>query len=198
MKKKLQQVLVVLLAILLFFQTFEPGFRAIAYDTTASEATNDIFADMNTRLTEGTSPVGIDAGAEYVEETEEEIVELTGDDIIGELLHLREANVKHFRMSDGSFIAVTYDTDVHFQDEDGYWVDIDNSLTLEVAEDVPVTAATERLLDILEELLEHEEEIGIADIQEIRNDYSSPLKTLVFSRGFAFQGVLRLRENLTV
>ncbi|MCL2828837.1 MAG: hypothetical protein FWD99_08910, partial [Oscillospiraceae bacterium] len=88
MKKKLQQVLVVLLAILLFFQTFEPGFRAIAYDTTASEATNDIFADMNTRLTEGTSPVGIDAGAEYVEETEEEIVELTSDDIIGELLHL--------------------------------------------------------------------------------------------------------------
>ncbi len=42
---------------------------------------------------------------------------------------LREENVKHFRLDDGSYIAVQYDTPVHYQDANGEWVDYDNTLS---------------------------------------------------------------------
>ena len=47
---------------------------------------------------------------------------------LGEIVSLREENVKHFRMSDGSVIAATYDVPVHSL-ENGEWVDIDNTLS---------------------------------------------------------------------
>ena len=40
---------------------------------------------------------------------------------------LREEAVKHFRMSDGSFLAVQYDGPVHYQDTDGEWQNIDTT-----------------------------------------------------------------------
>ena len=43
---------------------------------------------------------------------------------------LREGNVKHFRLEDGSYVAVQYPSLVHEQDEDGNWVDINNHLSL--------------------------------------------------------------------
>ncbi|MGM9650727.1 MAG: hypothetical protein ACI3VX_02170, partial [Faecousia sp.] len=77
--------------------------------------------------------------AETMEEsTETEIAEadtaVLEDDtdpyVLGEVEALREENEKHFRMSDGSFIAINYGTPVHYQDESGAWQDIDNTLTL--------------------------------------------------------------------
>ena len=47
---------------------------------------------------------------------------------LGEIVSLREENVKHFRMSDGSVVAATYDVPVHTL-EDGKWVDIDNTIS---------------------------------------------------------------------
>lgn len=44
---------------------------------------------------------------------------------------LREENVKQFRMSDGSYTAVQYDTAVHYLDDSGAWQDIDNTLQLQ-------------------------------------------------------------------
>lgn len=43
---------------------------------------------------------------------------------------LRTETEKHFRMSDGSFMAVSYGIPVHYMDEDGTWQDIDNTLSL--------------------------------------------------------------------
>lgn len=43
---------------------------------------------------------------------------------------LRTETEKHFRMSDGSFMAVSYGTPVHYMDDDGTWQDIDNTLSL--------------------------------------------------------------------
>ena len=43
---------------------------------------------------------------------------------------LREGNVKHFRLEDGSYVAVQYSTQIHKQDENENWVDIDNRLSL--------------------------------------------------------------------
>lgn len=51
--------------------------------------------------------------------------------VIGEVESLREEGIKHFRLSDGSFVAVSYGLPVHYQDNDGQWTDIDNSLVKE-------------------------------------------------------------------
>lgn len=48
--------------------------------------------------------------------------------VIGEVRELRGEKQKHFRMSDGSYIAVSYGETVHFSDADGAWQDIDNTL----------------------------------------------------------------------
>ncbi|MBR2971776.1 MAG: hypothetical protein IKC61_02475 [Clostridia bacterium] len=51
------------------------------------------------------------------------------DEIIYEATELREENVKHFRLSDGSYLAAQYNSPVHVLDEYGQWQDIDNSLS---------------------------------------------------------------------
>ena len=48
--------------------------------------------------------------------------------IMGELVEKRESNIKHYRMSDGSITAAVYPQEVHYQDENGQFVDINNSL----------------------------------------------------------------------
>ncbi|MBQ8145388.1 MAG: hypothetical protein IJ039_01260, partial [Clostridia bacterium] len=47
---------------------------------------------------------------------------------------LREENIKHFKLSDGTTKAVVYTQAVHYKDADGKWVDIDNALTLNGSE----------------------------------------------------------------
>ena len=48
---------------------------------------------------------------------------------ICELEALREESVKHFRLEDGSCIAVQYSDPVHTLDDNGKWQDIDNTLS---------------------------------------------------------------------
>ena len=60
-----------------------------------------------------------------------EATELTASEaayVVGEVDDLREETVKHFRMNDGAFMAVQYSSPVHYQDADGEWQDIDNTL----------------------------------------------------------------------
>ena len=47
--------------------------------------------------------------------------------ILHEEIEKRDAYTKHFRLSDGSFLAASYEEPVHFL-QDGEWTDIDNSL----------------------------------------------------------------------
>ena len=61
-------------------------------------------------------------------------------EMVGEVASLRTEDGKHFRLSDGSFLAVSYGTPVHFQDEDGQWQDIDNTLTFRADTDTYATA----------------------------------------------------------
>ena len=55
--------------------------------------------------------------------------------VLGEMTELREENIKHFRMDDGTYTAVTYDQPVHYADAAGKWQDIDNTLTYQSASD---------------------------------------------------------------
>ncbi len=49
--------------------------------------------------------------------------------IVSEAVEKREENAKHFRMSDGSYVVAQYNTPVHYLDENGEWVDIDNTIS---------------------------------------------------------------------
>ncbi len=48
-----------------------------------------------------------------------------------EIIEKREADTKHFRMSDRSITAAVYPYDVHYQNSDGEFLDIDNTLISE-------------------------------------------------------------------
>ncbi len=60
----------------------------------------------------------------------DEIVETEEEPyILSEDLTKREENVKHFLMSDGSYLAAQYDEPVHYENDNGEWIDYDNNLT---------------------------------------------------------------------
>lgn len=60
--------------------------------------------------------------------------------VVGEVDDLRSEDGKHFRLSDGSFLSVSYGMPVHYTDEDGQWQDIDNTLRFQQGADSYVTA----------------------------------------------------------
>ena len=53
---------------------------------------------------------------------------LQNEKILFEETSLREENVKHFRLDNGSYIAVQYDTPIHYRNNNGKWTDFDNTL----------------------------------------------------------------------
>ena len=59
----------------------------------------------------------------------EDILLTYSNDVISEREELREENVKHFLLSDGTSRAVVYEGPVHYLDN-GAWRDIDNTLSL--------------------------------------------------------------------
>ena len=61
---------------------------------------------------------------EVIEEPQE--VERKRPDVVDEVLENRERSGKHFRMSDGTYLAATFGTPVHYEDETGAWVEVDN------------------------------------------------------------------------
>ncbi len=71
------------------------------------------------------------SGSATRQEYEPEAEEPYSLTVLGEVESLREEKIKHFRLSDGSFVAVAYGMPVHYQGQDGQWQDIDNSLLLE-------------------------------------------------------------------
>ncbi|MBQ9257914.1 MAG: DNRLRE domain-containing protein, partial [Acidaminococcaceae bacterium] len=67
---------------------------------------------------------------ESSEETVSETETLIAVDALAEEPSLRKKDTKTFRMSDGSFTSVAYDTDIHWQNSSGLWQEIDNTLQL--------------------------------------------------------------------
>ena len=71
------------------------------------------------------------AEPEITEESIPDVAEeaAPSEEILFELTELREANVKHFRLDNGAYVAVAYDSPVHYQDSQGQWQEYDNTLT---------------------------------------------------------------------
>ena len=107
----------VLLALVMFL-TFVP-------DTLYAEAA-DLLSDMMSN--ESLENVK----AENSEETENTSKEVYA---LGEDTSKRTENAKYIRMSDGSYYVAMYDNAVHYQDENGVWQDIDNTLADSLAAD---------------------------------------------------------------
>ena len=60
--------------------------------------------------------------------------------VVGEVESLRTQAEKHYRLSDGSYIAVNYGMPVHYalgDGDDAAWVDIDNTLTADRSQELP-------------------------------------------------------------
>lgn len=85
-----------------------------------------VFADFSQEETKDTN----------IETDVDTVVDSTKEDVfvLEENKALREENVKHFKLSDGTTRAVIYAQAVHYKDNDGKWIDIDNSLTLNGSE----------------------------------------------------------------
>ena len=64
--------------------------------------------------------------------------EKTEPNIISEVLEKRDEYIKHFYMSDGTFLATKYTLPVHFKTENGDWVEYDNTLEQQGDEDTGV------------------------------------------------------------
>ena len=61
---------------------------------------------------------------------EESTIEKADLTVIEENKALRAENIKHFKLSDGTTTAVVYGAKVHYKNERGEWVEINNALTL--------------------------------------------------------------------
>ena len=91
-------------------------------------------------------------------------------EILDEVPERRGESEKHFLRSDGSYLAVQYEVPVHYEDADGQWEEIDNTLTLQ--SDAAQTAAQSLL-----ETSNHEQASGFytAEIGTSRKGYASML-----------------------
>ncbi len=101
MKKMWEKVISALLALVILVQLAPlPAFAA-------TEGADDGSGVLLSELEESASPATLE----------------------GEVEELRTEEGKHFRLTDGSYLSVSYGTPVHYQDEEGRWQDIDNTLT---------------------------------------------------------------------
>ncbi|MBE6806073.1 MAG: DNRLRE domain-containing protein, partial [Ruminococcaceae bacterium] len=73
--------------------------------------------------------------SDSIDMPETDVIDIEKAEIIGEDTSLRDAYNKHFRMSDGSVTAYSYEMPVHFLDENGKWQEYDNTLTETEADD---------------------------------------------------------------
>ena len=91
-------------------------------------------------------------------------------EILDEVPERRGESEKHFLRSDGSYLAVQYEVPVHYEDTDGQWEEIDNTLTLQ--SDAAQIAAQSLL-----ETSNHEQASGFytAEIGTSRKGYASML-----------------------
>ncbi|MBQ5955285.1 MAG: DNRLRE domain-containing protein, partial [Firmicutes bacterium] len=65
-----------------------------------------------------------DLSQEYIDNSRPVSVE-------GEVTNLRSEDGKHFKLTDGTFLSVSYYEPIHYLDSEGNWQDIDNSLYLD-------------------------------------------------------------------
>ena len=72
------------------------------------------------------------------EETQEQVK------IVSEVEELRGEYEKHFLLENGEYMAVTYTSPVNYQDENGNWQTIDNTLEVKEVEGIEIIKNTKK------------------------------------------------------
>ena len=134
--------LAVILSVLIGFQV-APVF-AVALENGQSTSSTTKLVKPKTSSAPKKNTVSEDVLLALADKDDEQEAEAEkAPDITGEETELRDAGVKHFRLSDGRYMAAIYPEPVHYE-KDGEWVDINNTLREAKAEDGTVRyAATE-------------------------------------------------------
>jgi len=124
----------------------------------------------NLQAVEEMSPTDLtlaDLAKENSNEEEYDISSITAEQLVGELIEERTEDTKHFRLADGSQIAVQYEEPIHYKTEAGTWQDIDNRFELKdslgkvVKEEL---VASDNVLDVLSE--KYKESAKVSDFTE--------------------------------
>ena len=128
-KRRLQQLIALVLIAAMLWQTDSLRYFSTAYAAeTENMVAENIDAETDNEL--------LSSEAASTEETAPVTIQ-------GEVTSLRKEGEKHFRMSDGSFMAVSYGVPVHYQDADGNWVDYDNRLSASASGELYIAEDTE-------------------------------------------------------
>ena len=123
MKKAIFRIIALFLVSIFIYESNTLTIKAIADSMESALLNRDLPVEM--RYIED-EEYGTDYEAD--EEEKEETSSPEEPTVTGEDVFLREENVKHFIMSDHSKVAAIYSDPVHFKNEDGNYVDIDNEL----------------------------------------------------------------------
>ena len=116
----------ILLRTLCLLLAFIIGFSSLPIENAFAMSQNNLENDF-----EGTEVFEDNSAEAYMKEKNPAQLQAELDDMVYEIKSLREENVKHFRLADGTYQAVAYGQPVHRKNADGVWVDIDNSLSVE-------------------------------------------------------------------
>ncbi len=87
-----------------------------------------VYAEIANALTSDGTEAAESAGASDSTESADAAPTYTYNGVTYEETSMREETVKHFRLADGSYVAAQYGAPVHYEDENGEWQDINNSL----------------------------------------------------------------------
>ena len=82
--------------------------------------------------------------------------------IVSEIKSRRDKYTKHFRMDDGTIMAITYDYPIHFKNDNGKWIEYDNSL-------VSVTSATPDEAEVVESYTNKKSDLNINIASDTRS-----------------------------
>ena len=93
---------------------------------------NSVYAAVADLISDNSAESTLENDAENGENIEEGSKEVYA---LGEDVSKRTENAKYIRMSDGSYYVAMYNNAVHYQDENGDWQDIDNTLSESAAVD---------------------------------------------------------------
>ena len=109
--------------------------------------------------------------------------------IISEIKEKRDEYTKHFRMDDGTIMAVRYDYPIHYKSQKGKWLNLDNSLVAET----PATS------DEAEKAELYKTKNGNVDITFTANTNSNNLINLSSKTGnisWKYKGVKNVSANI--
>lgn len=104
----------------------------------------NVIAQADAETQNDMTPAPQDEGL-TLEEYSTEVIEYVEDEIIGEVVEaveMREENVKHFRLSNGTYEAVVYPRAVH-RKIDGEWKDIDNNLSIQTVKNIEIYSTSD-------------------------------------------------------